>query len=63
MGVPASRVSVPSARSAATLAPTFTNVADMMPLAMIPAVKYCRNGHPGGPDRAVEHLPEHHAAG
>ena len=49
MGVPASRVSVPSARSAATLAPTFTNVADMMPLAMIPAVKYCRKATPVDP--------------
>src|SRR5215472_6969260 len=42
MGVPTSRFSVPSSRSMAMLMPRLTNVTDMMPLAMIPAVKYWR---------------------
>ena len=46
MGVPASRFSPPLSRSAAIPAPMLMNVADMMPLAMMPAAKYCRNGTP-----------------
>jgi hypothetical protein len=40
-GVPASLLSVPSSRSAAMLTPMATKVADIRPLAMIPAMKYC----------------------
>src|SRR5215472_11197251 len=40
------------------LIPRLTKVADMMPLAMIPAVKYWRKLTPGARDRAVEDRAE-----
>jgi hypothetical protein len=42
IGVPASRFSVPSPRSIATLMPRLANVVVTIPTAMIPVVKYSR---------------------